>query len=214
MIAGDFPVSFGRSLGEHSLYGGKSKRLTDLILGSATVVLTLPVCLLCAAVVRLASPGPILYTQTRIGLFGLPFQMYKFRTMRVDAEATSGAVWAAEDDPRVIPACKWMRRSHLDELPQLINVLRGQMSLVGPRPERLEIMLNIEVEDRVKIVKRLDFKPGITGLAQIRSGYNTDQASFTRKLNYDMEYIDNHSFWGDLKIMALTLPKLWDSTAH
>jgi hypothetical protein len=104
----------------------------------------LPVLLLCAVLIKLSSRGPVFYVQARVGKGGEIFNMYKLRTMRSDAEIDTGAVWAAKDDPRIIPGCRWMRHSHVDELPQLINVIKGQMSLVGPRPERPGILAELE----------------------------------------------------------------------
>lgn len=190
-----------------------AKRMMDLLLGSAALMASLPILTICMILIKCTSRGPVFFSQTRIGRFGLPFRMYKLRTMRNDAEVDTGAVWASDNDPRVIPACRWMRISHMDELPQLWNVIRGEMSLVGPRPERLEIMLGLELEDRFAILRRLDVKPGITGLAQIRSGYDSTVESFQLKLEYDMEYIEKHSFWRDLWIILCTIPRLRDPAA-
>lgn len=195
------------------MLGGRCKRMLDLIVGGAALILSLPLWGVCALLIKCSGSGPVFFRQTRIGLYGLPFQMYKFRTMHVDAEADTGPVWASDHDPRVLPACRWMRRSHVDELPQLINVLKGQMSLVGPRPERLEIMLGFEGIDRFKILKRLDALPGITGLAQIHKGYDTDHEGFAEKLEYDLKYIDTYSCRKDLLILIKTLPKFSDKMA-
>lgn len=189
------------------------KRATDIIIGSIAFIVFLPLMIICAIIVKTSSHGELIYCQTRIGKFGKPFKMYKLRTMRNDAELASGAVWAAENDPRVIKQCRWMRLSHIDELPQLVNVIKGEMSLVGPRPERLEILLNIEIKDRMKIVKRQHVRPGITGLAQIRSGYTQNTSSFLRKLNYDIIYIKKQSFLFDLWLIWKTFPKFRDHRA-
>ncbi|HPS53666.1 MAG TPA: sugar transferase [Phycisphaerae bacterium] len=190
------------------------KRTLDFIIGTVCAVFFLPIFLICVAIVKFSSPGPVIYCQTRVGRYGRPFKMYKLRTMRHNAESQTGAVWACNNDPRIIPACRWMRLSHMDELPQLINVIRGDMSIVGPRPERLEILLNIDMEDRSKVIRRLDVKPGITGLAQIRSGYTVKRSSFLRKLNYDLIYIKHYSPLFDLWIIFKTFPKLHDNKAN
>jgi lipopolysaccharide/colanic/teichoic acid biosynthesis glycosyltransferase len=139
--------------------------------------------------------------------------MYKLRTMRVDAESHSGAVWAAERDPRIMPACRWMRRCHVDELPQLINVIKGDMSLVGPRPERPEILDELE-KVYPDIRKRLGVRPGITGLAQIQHGYDTTVEAYRRKLEADLEYIDSRRWSNELRILAATAAKVVDTSAH
>ena len=189
------------------------KRATDIIVGTTALIVFLPIMAICAIIVKTSSHGDLIYCQTRIGRYGKPFRMYKLRTMRDDAEIASGAVWATENDPRVIKQCRWMRLSHVDELPQLINVIKGDMSLVGPRPERLEILIDVEIDDRCKILKRLDVKPGITGLAQIRIGYTTNNSSFRRKLNYDIIYINRRNFFLDIWLMFKTFPKFHDSRA-
>jgi lipopolysaccharide/colanic/teichoic acid biosynthesis glycosyltransferase len=135
--------------------------------------------------------------------YGKPFTLYKFRTMRTDAEKF-GAQLATKHDPRVTPIGRFLRRARLDELPQLINVLRGEMSLVGPRPERPEFIqkLSLEVPN---YLNRLGLKPGLTGLAQIINGYDTDLESFRRKVNLDLLYLQNCCLWNDLKILLRTV---------
>lgn len=120
-----------------------AKRATDIVLGFVALVLALPILVASAVIIKLSSKGPILYVQIRSGKDGKPFRMWKLRTMRTDAEKHTGAVWAVDDDPRVVKGCRWMRGSHVDELPQLFNVIVGQMSLVGPRPERPEILAGL-----------------------------------------------------------------------
>jgi lipopolysaccharide/colanic/teichoic acid biosynthesis glycosyltransferase len=186
------------------------KELIDIVGGAIAMVLFLPVILLCALLIKLADPaGPVLYRQVRVGLNGRLFTMYKLRTMYVSAEAHGRAVWAELDDPRVIPVCRWMRRSHLDELPQLFNILCGEMSLVGPRPERPELFeeLSHQLPD---FDQRLAVKPGLTGLAQIKNGYDTDMESVRRKLEYDLMYIDNMSLSMELKLLIATFAKFHD----
>lgn len=190
-------------------YFETAKEIVDVALGFVALVLALPALAICMAIIKLSSRGPVFYTQERVGKKGVLFTMFKLRTMYNNAESSSGAVWAEHNDPRVIPWCRWMRRSHVDELPQLINVIKGEMSLVGPRPERPEILDELEkVYPRVR--DRLKVRPGITGLAQIRNGYDTDVEAFRRKLEADLEYID-HRRWGlELRILASTLAKFHD----
>lgn len=198
-------------------YFEMAKEVVDIVLGSIALVLALPVFAVCAVIIKLSSRGPVFFAQTRAGKGGKPFTMYKFRTMRRGAEDKSGAVWAGERDPRVVPTCRWMRRSHVDELPQIINVIKGDMSLVGPRPERPEILAELE-KTYPDVKKRLAVRPGITGLAQIRNGYDTDVNAFRHKLEADLEYIDSvvkNRRWGrELRIMAATLKKFKDKAAH
>jgi len=189
------------------------KRIMDIVLGSLALVLALPVVTLCAIIVKISSRGPLLYTQMRAGKNGRLFKMYKLRTMYPGAESETGAVWASDNDPRVVPTCRWMRRSHIDELPQLVNVLKGEMSLVGPRPERPEIMERLR-RRFPDINKRLAVRPGITGLAQIRNGYDKTIESTRRKLEADLEYIENRKWSMELGILAVTLTKFYDKAAH
>ena len=190
-----------------------AKECVDILLGAIALVLTLPVWVLCAIIIKLTSRGPVLYFQMRVGKNGKPFCMYKLRTMRVNAENATGAVWASEEDPRVIGACRWMRRSHVDELPQLINVIKGDMSLVGPRPERPEILAELQ-KRYPEVKKRSTVRPGITGLAQVRNGYDKTVEEFRCKLESDMEYIDKRRWRNELRIMAATLTKVYDKDTH
>lgn len=201
------PVNVSRSLFD------LTKRLMDIVLGISALVLLFPAILLCALIVRLSSKGSVIYKQVRVGKDGRLFEMYKLRTMVADAEQTSGPVWAKVDDPRVLPACRWMRRGHFDELPQIINVLKGEMSLVGPRPERPEIAAELR-ETFPDLNKRLAVRPGITGLAQIRNGYDETLKGVRRKLNFDIDYINSRGFGLELYILAATLPKFNDQSAH
>ena len=150
--------------------------------------LAAPLILLAMALVKLTSRGPAIYRQVRAGLGGRPFTIYKIRTMAHDCEARTGPVWATADDPRVTPLGRFLRRSHLDELPQLWNVLRGEMSLVGPRPERPEFVAQLQraIPD---YRRRLQVPPGVTGLAQVQLPPDTDLAGVRRKLVYDLYYI-------------------------
>jgi sugar transferase (PEP-CTERM system associated) len=154
------------------------------------VVATAPLMLLVAILVKLTSPGPILHRQRRLGLHRVPFVLYKFRSMYADAEAETGAVWATKDDPRVTPVGRWLRRYRLDELPQLVNVLRGEMSIVGPRPERPEFVEALE--EKVPFYRQRFFvKPGITGWAQINHKYGDTLEDTVTKLEYDLYYMKN-----------------------
>ena len=153
-------------------------------------VVALPIMALVAIVVRLSSPGPAIYSQRRTGKNDVPFMLYKFRSMYSDAEAHSGAVWAKKDDPRITPVGKWLRKLRLDELPQLFNVLKGDMSIVGPRPERPEFVA--ELERRIPYYRqRHCVKPGITGWAQINHKYGDTIEDTIVKLEYDLYYIKN-----------------------
>ena len=166
-------------------------------------VIALPIMLLVAIVVRVSSRGPILYRQRRVGFNGAVFTLYKFRSMYVDAEAKSGAVWASKDDPRITPAGKWLRKLRLDELPQLFNVLRNEMAIVGPRPERPEFVEQL-CEKIPYYRQRLCVKPGITGWAQINHKYGDTLEDTIIKLEYDLYYIKNLSLALDMYIIFHT----------
>jgi lipopolysaccharide/colanic/teichoic acid biosynthesis glycosyltransferase len=180
------------------------KRAADFFLAFLILVLTAPLLALVSLLVKLTSRGPILYTQTRLGLRGQPFTIYKIRTMVNDCEKVSGPRWAAlKGDPRTTPVGRFLRRTHIDELPQLWNVLRGDMSLIGPRPERPEFVPQLE-----QVIpyyrERLLVRPGMTGLAQVQLPGDTDLASVRRKLAYDLYYIQRLGFLMDLKILLAT----------
>jgi sugar transferase (PEP-CTERM system associated) len=177
--------------------------LYSTLLGFVGVVMALPVMLLVALAVRLTSAGPILFKQKRVGLNGKNFMVYKFRSMRIDAEAKTGAVWATRDDPRVTPIGKWLRRLRLDELPQLFNVLKGEMSIVGPRPERPEFV-NTLSEQIPFYRQRHCVRPGITGWAQINYKYGETIEDTIIKLEYDLYYIKNLSPSLDMYIIFHT----------
>ena len=194
-------------------YFEAAKDVVDIVAGAVAFVVFLPVFVACAVVIKLSGKGPALYSQVRAGKDGKPFTMHKFRTMYLDAENSTGAVWAQPNDPRIIPACRWMRTSHMDELPQLINVIRGEMSLVGPRPERPEILEELE-KVYPDVRRRLEVRPGITGLAQIRNGYDTSVDGFREKLRADLEYIRNRKWRLEFAILARTLAKLRDRKAR
>ena len=177
------------------------KRLVDVVLLAVSAPVWLVVLGLVAAYQLAVAGRPLLYRQTRVGAGGRPFEMIKFRTMVPDAEAIGGARLAEADDPRIIPACRWVRATRMDELPQLINVLRGEMSLVGPRPERPE--LTAEFERAIPgYARRYELPPGLTGLAQIHGRYHTDPEY---KLGYDLQYLVNWSPVLDIEILLRTV---------
>ena len=190
-----------------------AKEVADIVLGSIALVAFLPLLVACAVLIKLFSEGPVIHTQQRVGKDGRLFRMYKLRTMYLDAETGTGAVWASHGDARVVPVCRWMRLSHVDELPQLVNVIRGDMSLVGPRPERPEILAELE-KKYPTVRERLAVRPGITGLAQVRNGYDTSIEAFRRKLEADLEYIEHRNWSTELKILAATVAKFNDKAAH
>jgi sugar transferase (PEP-CTERM system associated) len=174
------------------------------LLGIAGFLLLIPIMLLVALAVRLTSKGPVLFRQNRVGLNGETFTLYKFRSMRTDAEAVTGAVWATRDDPRVTPIGKWLRRLRLDELPQLFNVVQGSMSIVGPRPERPEFVRTLS-EQIPFYRQRHCVRPGVTGWAQINYKYGETLEDTIVKLEYDLYYIKNLSPALDAYILFHTL---------
>jgi lipopolysaccharide/colanic/teichoic acid biosynthesis glycosyltransferase len=181
-----------------------SRHLADRLVAGVLLVLTAPLIGLLVLLVRLTSRGPGIFCQTRVGQAGRIFTMYKLRSMRIDAEAGRGPTWSGGvGDPRVTPLGYWLRRLHLDELPQLWNVVRGDMALIGPRPERPEFVQFLA--DHIPgYLDRLAVPPGITGLAQINLPPDTDLASVQRKLILDCEYIRTASLWLDLRILLCT----------
>lgn len=189
-----------------------AKRIFDLLGALVGIVLSAPILILCAAWIKLNDGGPVVYRQWRVGRDGWLFRIYKLRTMRLEAEAPGDARFADTDDPRIIPGCGWMRKSHMDELPQFWNILLGDMSLVGPRPERPEIFELLR-SDLPSIERRLATKPGLTGLAQVRNGYTNDLAGARRKLALDLRYLRHRNFFTDLRLVIGTLPKVWDQGA-
>jgi lipopolysaccharide/colanic/teichoic acid biosynthesis glycosyltransferase len=177
-------------------------RLMDVAGSLVMLVAAFPVMLLVALLVKLTSRGPVLYKQERVGRGGKIFSLYKFRTMVEDAEKHVGPVWAARDDARVTPVGRVLRRTRLDELPQVYNILRGDMSLVGPRPERpYFVARHAALQGR-----RLSVKPGLTGLAQVRSFYDLKPA---HKVRYDHLYIQNRSLLLNIYILLQTIPALF-----
>jgi exopolysaccharide biosynthesis polyprenyl glycosylphosphotransferase len=181
-----------------------AKRSIDLVLGILGFLVTAPVMLAVALAVRFDSKGPMIYRQTRVGRAGRNFDLLKFRSMRADAEASGGVCWAAPDDPRVTRVGRFLRRYRLDELPQFINVIRGEMSFVGPRPER-----PVFVEQLRKVISYYDerhsVRPGITGWAQVQYQYGASVEDAARKLEYDLFYLKNMSLLFDLAIALKTV---------
>ena len=180
------------------------KRTLDIVVATLAILILWPVMLITAIIVKLDSPGPAIYSQVRVGRFGKEFKVHKFRSMRQDAEAKTGPVLAGENDPRITKFGHFMRATRLDELPQLFNVLKGEMSIVGPRPER-PFFVEQFIKEKPEYAYRHNVKPGITGLAQIAGKYNTTAYD---KLVYDLIYIQNVSVVNDLILMLQTLKVL------
>lgn len=178
------------------------KRVFDIIMAIIIGVMTLPVMAVAAIIVRLESPGPIMYSQDRVGENGKEFKVHKFRSMRNDAEK-DGAKWAQVNDPRVTKFGNFMRKTRIDELPQLINVLKGEMSFIGPRPERMVFIKELEKEIPYYNLRHM-VKPGLTGWAQVMYPYGASVEDARRKLEYDLYYIKHHSLYLDLMIMFMT----------
>jgi lipopolysaccharide/colanic/teichoic acid biosynthesis glycosyltransferase len=198
-------------------------RVMNLIIAGLALFVALPLLLLIALAIKLTSRGPVLYLQERVGLDrrasgndagnrrrtrdlgGQPFTIYKFRTMQVDAERATGAVWATQNDPRITPVGRFLRQYRLDEIPQLLNVMRGEMNIVGPRPERPTIFAELR-EHIAEYPLRQRTKPGITGLAQIHHHYDRSVDDVRTKVRYDLEYIRRRSLGEDIRIMLQTIP--------
>jgi exopolysaccharide biosynthesis polyprenyl glycosylphosphotransferase len=180
------------------------KRAIDLVAALLVALAVLPLFPLVAFAIRIDSPGSVFYRQDRVGLDGRTFRIYKFRTMRSDAER-HGAVWASEGDPRVTRVGGFMRRSRIDELPQLLNVVRGEMTFVGPRPERPEFTSLLE-QELPGYGQRQRVKPGLTGWAQIRYQYASSIQDTETKLEYDLYYVRHRSLLFDLRILFQTIP--------
>jgi exopolysaccharide biosynthesis polyprenyl glycosylphosphotransferase len=188
--------------------------LYSLAIAAVLTILFSPLMLLVAIAVKFSSPGPVLYGQKRVGLDDKTFTVYKFRSMYVDAEARTGAVWAQKDDPRITPVGRIIRRLRFDELPQLFNVLKGDMSIVGPRPERPEFVKTL-TEQIPYYRQRHCVKPGITGWAQINYKYGDKLEDTVIKLEYDLYYIKNLALTLDTFIMFHTLKvMLFSETAQ
>jgi lipopolysaccharide/colanic/teichoic acid biosynthesis glycosyltransferase len=186
---------------------GLAKVVLDLVFAGVLLVIAAPVITLMALLVKLTSKGPAFYTQLRVGRNGRVFWIYKLRTMTHNCESQSGAKWATAGDSRVTLVGRFLRKTHLDELPQLWNVLRGDMSLVGPRPERPEFCPGLEAQIP-NYRDRLVVRPGLTGLAQVQLPADTDVESVRRKLIYDLYYIEQMGFWLDLRLILSTALKM------
>ncbi len=199
-----------------------ARRAVNVAAASVGLVLSAPVLAAVAAAVKLTSPGPVIYSQVRIGqdrrrragtglqrrahdLGGRPFRIYKFRTMRANAEKMSGAVWASKSDPRITGIGTFLRKYRLDELPQLINVLMGDMNVVGPRPERPAIFQDLSRKIQNYELRQMA-RPGITGLAQINQSYDADLEDVRRKVGFDLQYVSRESVLEDMRIMLKTVP--------
>lgn len=180
------------------------KRLVDIVCSVLGLLVCLPFAPLVLLAIRLDSPGPVFFRQERVGQGDRPFVLYKLRTMRQDAEQGTGAVWASKSDPRVTRLGQFLRKSRIDEIPQLINVLRGEMSLVGPRPERPEFVQKLK-EIIPYYSERHFVKPGVTGWAQVRYPYGASVEDALEKLRYDLYYIKNISMFFDLGIIFRTI---------
>ena len=192
-------------------WSGLVKRALDLTLSFAGLLVLLPFFLVIAVIITLTDGGPVLYSQERMGLDGRPFRMWKFRTMRVDAEEETGAVWATPDDPRRTTIGRFLRQWSFDELPQLYNVLRGEMSLVGPRPERPEFVAEFK-EKFPQYMLRHRVRSGMTGWAQVH-GWRGN-TSLAKRIEYDLFYIENWSLALDVRILWMTLVKDLRANAH
>jgi sugar transferase (PEP-CTERM system associated) len=180
------------------------KRLADILLSLALLIVFLPLILLTAVMIKLDSRGPVFFSQERVGKNRRAYRMHKFRSMVADAEKLTGPVWAADNDDRITRTGKWIRKFRIDEVPQLWNVLKGEMSFVGPRPER-EFFVK-ELENLVPYyAERFTVKPGITGWAQVGYGYGASVEDAVEKLNYDLFYIKNMSLFMDVMVLARTV---------
>jgi lipopolysaccharide/colanic/teichoic acid biosynthesis glycosyltransferase len=203
-----------------------AQRIANVALAAVALFVVSPLLVIVAVLIKLSSRGPIFYMQARVGLDrrqnaargaealydrrirnlgGRAFMIYKFRSMTVDAEHRSGAVWAAQSDARVTKLGRVLRKTRIDEIPQLINVLKGDMNIVGPRPERPSIFLRLS-EQISEYSRRQRARPGITGWAQINQSYDSCLDDVRRKVRYDLEYLERRSLLEDFKIMAMTIP--------
>jgi lipopolysaccharide/colanic/teichoic acid biosynthesis glycosyltransferase len=183
------------------------KYAIDFCLAGLLLLLTAPVLLISALLVKLTSRGPMIYSQVRLGRDGRPYRIYKLRSMYHLCEVKSGPQWSRNGDPRITPLGRFLRRSHIDELPQLWNILRGEMSLIGPRPERPEFIPALTKAIPLYPM-RLAVRPGVTGLAQVQLPADTDLASVRRKVAYDLYYVHQASLWIDTRILVATLFKV------
>jgi len=224
VVRDDVRVGSATSVVEPRSRSNRACRLMNIVVASTALVLASPIMLLFAALIKLTSPGPIFYSQARVGidrrrarvsnnrydrrtrdLGGNPFIIWKFRSMHVNAERESGAIWATAGDPRMTAVGRVMRKCRIDELPQLFNVIRGDMNIVGPRPERPAIFSRL-CRDIEEYPLRQRAKPGITGWAQVNQTYDVTVEDVRNKVRYDLEYLKRQGVREDLKIMARTVP--------
>ncbi len=180
------------------------KRLLDVTVSIVVLTLAIPFWGIIALMIKMDSPGPVIYHQKRVGRRGRPFTIFKFRTMHQDAESKTGPTWAKENDPRVTRVGYWLRKLRLDEIPQLWNVLRGTMSLVGPRPERPHFVEQFQHQIPL-YTRRLRVRPGITGWAQVKWKYDSSLDDVKEKTKYDLFYVENISLKMDMKILIITI---------
>ncbi len=183
----------------------------DFCLAGLLLILTAPVLLLSALLVKLTSRGPVVYSQVRLGRDGRPYRIFKLRSMYHMCESQSGPQWSQKGDPRVTPVGRFLRRTHLDELPQLWNILRGEMSLVGPRPERPEFIPALARAIPLYTM-RMAVRPGVTGLAQVQLPADTDLESVRRKVAHDLYYTHQASLWMDARILVATVFKVFNTS--
>ncbi len=194
---------FSRTAG-YTRWSRKAKRLIDILVSAIALLLLSPILILAALAIKLDSKGPMFYSQTRVGLMGAHYSIYKFRSMRTDAEADGKAVWAGENDPRITRVGKFLRATRIDELPQIWNILKGEMSLVGPRPER-PFFVEQFAEELPYYNERHRVKPGLTGWAQINYRYGASKDDSRMKLRYDLYYTKNFSVFLDIIILMKTI---------
>jgi lipopolysaccharide/colanic/teichoic acid biosynthesis glycosyltransferase len=189
------------------------KSALEFIAATIMLVMAMPFIAFAAVLVKLTSRGPVFYSQVRVGHAGKPYHIFKIRTMVHECEKQSGARWCTTHDPRITPVGRFLRRTHLDELPQLWNVIRGDMSLIGPRPERPEFVPALQ-RAIPHYTDRLLVRPGVTGLAQVQLPADTDMESVRRKLAYDLYYVRQLSFWLDMRILLCTAFKVLGVPFH
>ena len=195
-----------------SVSGKLTKRILDVTISFFTLLFLSPVLLIVSVIIKIDSNGPVLYRQIRVGRKGKEFQMYKFRSMKATAEEY-GPEWSGENDPRITRIGKVLRRTYIDEVPQMINVLKNEMSLIGPRPERPFFVEQLKKEIPY-YYKRLTVKPGITGWAQIKHKYDSSLEDVKTKIQYDFYYIENMSLKLDFKIMINTIIVIFLMKGH
>lgn len=181
------------------------KRIFDVLLSLGSLVLFAPVMLIIYVLIKTEDPdGDVIYAQERVGLNGKPFKLYKFRSMHMNAEAlNTPQLYAGEDDPRLTKVGKFIRAHHLDEFPQLWNVLKGEMSFVGPRPER-QYYIDQIMEHNPDYIKLYALRPGLFSYATLYNGYTDTMEKMLKRLDYDLQYLEDYSFWTDIKIIYLT----------